>query len=199
MSDKRATYVIGAVAAALALVLGLITAVPVSSSITSMDSPLNMVGHAVVVLKDNDGNIKAYRQSDNLVVFNGQDCAADLIFGVFEGGLCAGSATIFSDIRIGSDTNNPPTTGETSLVADLAFAGTGELIAEADAVTGTGALKTIEGTFVLLGATTVGEVGLFDGPGGGTEMFSRISLTTPITAGLDDTVTITYIIKVGAG
>ena len=198
MSDKRATYVIGAVAAALALVLGLITAVPVSSSITSMDSPLDFAGHAIVVLKDSDGNIKAYRQSDNLVVFNGQDCAADLIFGVIEAGLCAGSATIFSDIRIGSDTNNAPTSGETTLVADLGFAGTGELIAEADAVTGTGALKTIEGTFVLTGATTVGEVGLFDTPAG-TEMFSRISLTTPITAGLDDTVTITYIIKVGAG
>ena len=198
MSDKRATYVIGAVAAALALTLGLITAVPASSNIAVNTTPFNMVGHAEVVLKDSDGYVKAYRQSDNVVVLNGQNCSADLLFGVFEaGGLCDGAEAEFTDIRIGSDTNDPAAATDTQLTADLGFTGTGELISEDPATTNTGAIKTIEGTFVLTGATTVGEVGLFDAPGLGSDMFSRISLSTPITAGTDDTVTITYEIEVG--
>jgi len=198
MSDKRATYVIGAVAAALALTLGLITAVPASSNIAVNTTPFYMVGHAEVVLKDSDGYVKAYRQSDNVVVLNGQNCSADLLFGtVTESGLCADTAAEFTDIRIGSDTNTVAADTDTQLVADLGFTGTGELTAEAAATSSTGAIKTIVGTFVLTGPTTVGEVGLFDGPGATDDMFSRIDLTTAITAGEDDTVTITYEIEVG--
>ena len=196
MSDKRAMYAIAGIAATFALVLGLITAVP-ASTVATQAIGLPMIGHAEVVLKDMDGNIKAYQQSDNVIPVNGQNCSADLLFGIEEGGLCDGTAAQFTDIRIGSDTNNPAAATDTQLVADLGFDGTGELTAEDAATSSTGAIKTIVGTFVLTGATTVGEVGLFDDSTIGADMFSRIDLTTPITAGTDDTVTITYEIEVG--
>ena len=77
---------------------------------------------------------------------------------------------------------------------------TGTLTESAAATTGpsgTGAMKTIVGTFTLVADATVTEVGLFDDTAAGAEMFSRIVLGTPISAGGGDTVTITYIIEVG--
>jgi len=197
MSDKRATYAIGAVAAGLALVLGLITAVP-ASDVSINYVPLGIMGHAEVVLKDTDGNIKAYQQSDNVVVINGQDCAADAIFGS-KTALCSAGASPFTWIGIGSGTATAVDTNTKLQAAVLTR--TGNLVLDSPATkgaTGTGAMKTIVGTFTLAGPTTVAEVGLFDaGPGVGPDMFSRINLASPITAASLDTITITYKITVG--
>jgi len=198
MSDKRATYVLGAVAASLALVLGLITAVP-ASTITVNSSSLDMMGHAIVVLKDMDGNIKAYQQTDNIVPLNGQDCAADLIFGTATATFCIDdNAAVFTDIEIGSSTIDPAVT-DTSLILPIALARTGNLIGGSPAVAGTGSIKIIEGTFTLGGTETVAEVGLFNGLGGTADMISRFELDPAITAGFDDTITITYVFEVGSG
>ncbi len=203
MSDKRATYTLGAIAATLALVLGLIVAVP-ASNVSINSSSLDMMGHAVVVLKDTDGYIKAYQQSDNIVVLNGADCAADAIFGIgTQADLCAGGTpSEFTDIRVGAGTQAEDI-NDVALGTDLGGvavpnAGTGNLIGHSGAQDGgSGALKTIQGTFVLTQGATVAEVGLFDGPGATDDMFSRILLGTQISAGTDDTITITYIIEVG--
>ncbi len=199
MSDKRATYVIGAVAASLALVLGLITAVP-ASTITVNSSGVDMMGHAFVVLKDMDGNIKAYQQTDNIVPLNGQDCAAGLIFGTTTADFCdENSALVFTDIEIGSSTQDPAVT-DTGLVLPSGLDRTGNLIGGSPAVAGTGSIKIIEGTFTLTGALTVAEVGLFNEETlGQGDMISRFELTQPISAGTDDTITITYVFEVGSG
>ena len=175
MSDKRATYAIGAVAATLALVLGLITAVP-ASTVATYSAGMPMMGHAEIVLKDIDGNIKGYQQSDNVVVINGQDCAADLIFGSGTlAGICGAGATFFTFIGVGSSTATA-TDVSTSLGVELgALTRTGAVIGEADAIGGnaaaggTGAMKTIEGTFILTASATVAEVGLFDADAGGDD------------------------------
>ena len=195
MSDKRAMYAIGAIAATFALVLGLITAVP-ASTVTTYSTALPMMGHAEIVLKDMDGVIKGYQQSDNVIVTNGQNCAADLIFGSATP-LCGNTANFFTFIAVGSD-DATATDTETTLVNELAtLTRTGVVILDSQAVaSGTGAMKTIEGTFTLTASSTIAEVGLFDAVTG-PDMFSRIVLGTPISAGLGDTVTITYKITVG--
>ena len=202
MSDKRATYAIGAVLVGLALVFGLMTAVPSSTNTVYLNS-MGMAGHAEVVLKDADGNIKAYQQSDNVVVLRGQDCAADLLFGFVGAGteLCTTPAAQFRFIAIGTGTTSA-TDVETTLVSELSsLTRTGTLTESAAATTGasgTGAMKTIVGTFTLVADTTVAEVGLFDTDvSDSAEMFSRIILGTPIGAGTGDTITITYKITVG--
>jgi len=205
MSDKRATYAIGAVLVGLALVFGLMTAVPTSTN-TVYSTALGIAGHAEVVLKDTDGNIKAYQQSDNVIVINGQDCAADLLFG-FEGtgtGLCdsgEGNEAQFRFIAIGEGTSTE-TDDNTSLDSELSTLTRTGTLSESAAATkgagGTGAMKTIVGTFTLTGDTTVSEVGLFDTTtSNSAEMFSHIYLGTPISAGDGDTITITYKITVG--
>ncbi len=200
MSDKRATYAIGAVAATLALVLGLITAVPASTTVTPY-SALGMLGHAEVVLKDMDGNIKAYQQSDNVIPINGQDCSADGLFGVITAAnMCDDGFDLWLFIGVGSSTLTATDT-DTDLDDELlSLTRTGELIAESPATggpSGTGAMKTVEGTFTLTASATVAEVALFDGDTVGDDMFSRINLGTPISAGPGDTVTITYKVTVG--
>ena len=40
----------------------------------------HIMGHVEYTLKDADGNIKAYRQLDNIIVDQGEDCAAALLF-----------------------------------------------------------------------------------------------------------------------
>jgi len=202
MSDKRATYAIGAVLVGLALVFGLMTAVPSTTNTVYLNS-MGISGHAEVVLRDADGNIKAYQQSDNVVVLNGQDCAADLLFGFVGTGtrLCPTDEAQFKFIAIGTGTSTA-TDQDFELEAELsALTRTGTLTESAAATTGasgTGAMKTIVGTFTLVAPTTVAEVGLFDDVANDTpEMFSRIILGTPIGAGTDDTITITYKITVG--
>ena len=201
MSDKRAMYAIGAIAATFALVLGLITAVP-ASTVTSYTAAMPMLGHAEVVLKDKDGNIKAYQQSDNVIPVNAQDCSADGLFGsgTFTP-LCddAGPFEKWLFIAVGSSTLTATDT-QTALDAELGtLTRTGFIIDQAAATpgpTGTGAMKTVQGTFTLTASATVAEVGLFD-TDVGPDMFSRINLGTPISAGPGDTVTITYKITVG--
>ena len=130
MSDKRAMYAIGALAVGFALVLGLITAVP-AQTVTTYSTGLNMLGHAEIVLKDKDGNIKAYQQSDNVIPINGQDCSADQLFGIItEGGLCAGNTPdqwLF--IAVGSDGVTTATDVDTDLGTELSISRTGVLIA----------------------------------------------------------------------
>ena len=106
MSDKRATYVIGTVAISLALVLGLVVAIPATSTVSMSSSPLAMMGHAEVVLKDTDGTIKAYQQTDNVVVTHGQDCSADALFGVITAAdMCDNGVAEWLFIGVGSSIN----------------------------------------------------------------------------------------------
>ena len=62
------------------------------------------LGHVELVAKDADGNIKAYRQTDNIVVNIGKTCAAERIFGASGNstGACAGGATAFDWIGLGT-------------------------------------------------------------------------------------------------
>jgi len=40
----------------------------------------SIYGHLEVVLRDSDGNVKAYRQTDNVVTAEGKDCALEMLF-----------------------------------------------------------------------------------------------------------------------
>jgi len=65
-----------------------------------------MIGHVTYELRDADGNIKHYFQSDNVIVERGTNCAAVAIFNVTDdSGVCTlGTANGFSFIAIGNST-----------------------------------------------------------------------------------------------
>src|SRR5579872_7042334 len=50
------------------------------------------MGHLTFVVKDKDGNIKAYRQSDNTITDNGKNCAPVVLFGATSPGSCLAAA-----------------------------------------------------------------------------------------------------------
>ena len=201
MSDKRAIYAIGTIVAAFALVFGMVAG---STSLTTMSvasqDPLQMSGHVIITLADADGDIKAYRQTDNIVVHDGMDCSADLLFGDFTGtGLCS-VAAFFTSIAIGSGAGTPDITDEVldSEITASTPARAGALDAEALATGTTGAKKTIVGVFTIGTGDTVREVGLFDSATSSSgNMFSRLLISPEIPVLDGDTVTITYIVEVG--
>ena len=201
MSDKRTTYAIGAIVVAFALVLGTVAGstslTPIS--VTSQD-PMQMTGHVILTLTDADGDIKAYRQTDNIIVRNGMDCSADLLFGDETGtGLCD-PAAFFTSIAIGSSDASVDIS-QSTLTAEVTSstpARNGTLSAEVAATVSVGAKKSVEGTFNIGGSFDVKEVGLFDDASSNSgNMFSRILIipTIPVLSG--DTVKITYVVTVG--
>ena len=197
MSDKRITYAIGAIVAVFALVLGTVAG---STSLTTMSvstDPMQMSGHAIITLADSDGNIKAYRQTDNIVTDVGRNCAADRLFGVNTGTpLCVGGVpNEFTFIGIGTGFTGAPELGDTELENEI-LTRTGALNFDIAAATTTGAIKIIKGTFILGTESTVNEVALFDAVSAGN-MFSLLEISPVISGGLDDIITITYQVIVG--
>ncbi|HSB84169.1 MAG TPA: hypothetical protein VLD64_06770, partial [Nitrosarchaeum sp.] len=69
---------------AVAIAVGVIGVNAISESnseIPSLSSSgLNILGHATFTVTDSDGNIKAYRQTDNAIITNGKDCVARFLF-----------------------------------------------------------------------------------------------------------------------
>jgi len=52
-----------------------------NSEIPSLNSSgLNILGHATFTVTDSEGNIKAYRQTDNAIITTGKDCVARFLF-----------------------------------------------------------------------------------------------------------------------
>ncbi len=199
MSDKRATYAIGAIVAAFALVFGMVAG---STSLTTMSvssqDPMQMSGHAIITLADADGNIKAYRQTDNVVTNNGRDCVADELFGFTGAALCNDPQTNdYTFIGIGTGLGGGVAVGD-NVLGNQILTRTGLLDSQSQATSSTGAIKTIKGVFTLTGTATVDEVGLFDSvAAGNNNMFSRLAISPVISGGALDIITITYVVTVG--
>jgi len=201
MSDKRTTYAIGAIVAAFVLVIGMVAG---STSLTTMSvssqDPMQMSGHVILTLADADGDIKAYRQTDNIIVRDGMDCSADLLFGDFTGnGLCS-VAAFFTSIAIGSSDAalDISQAGLTTEVTSSTPARAGVLDAELAATVSDGAKKTVKGVFSIGAGFDVKEVGLFDSSTSNSgNMFSRLLINPSIPVLSGDSVTITYVVEVG--
>jgi len=201
MSDKRAIYAIGAIVAAFALVFGMVAG---STSLTTMSvasqDPMQMSGHAILTLADADGNIKAYRQTDNVVTENGRDCIADELFGTTGGDLCASGSTTadYTFIGIGTGLGVFSLDETNTSLGNEILTRTGVLSSQQAAAGVTGTIKTITGIFTLGGTATVDEVGLFNSVAGApSDMFSRLAISPVISGGALDIITITYVVTVG--
>jgi len=84
MSDRRVKYIILASVIFVGIVgishgQGLFELTDASPSPTT--TSLGFLGHVSAVLKDSDGNIIAYQQTDNDIVDGGSNCGSDLVYG----------------------------------------------------------------------------------------------------------------------
>lgn len=83
---------------ALAIVGGMFVAnvsglIGFQSTDSKMQTSAYMTGHVETILRDADGNIKEYRQSDNLITNNGENCVLKLLFQDDGAGAGLGSGT----------------------------------------------------------------------------------------------------------
>ena len=198
MNTKLLVPFIVAVVAISGILLSTSSIGPSSQASKLSDSPM-FLGHIELVAKDTNGNIKAYRQTDNLVVNTGKSCAAVAIFGLPTNGsqttACGGVSTnkftqiaigvataapAAGDLALGSQTGGRATNGTYSLVNGT----TGALGASA-----TNPFYSIQTTFHPT-AVNIAEAGIFDAGTNG-HMFAHQQFTA-ISLAASDTLTVTW-------
>lgn len=160
----------------------------------AQESPV-ILGHITAVVKDQYGDIKAYRQTDNMVVSNGLNATTNLLFG---SGLQTTTATpgIFKYVGVGTGTTVAAYT-QTDLTTQRGSHVLGTVTA-INAGLGTGMGAKIVGNWAagkLANAssttTTINEAGLFDGFNS-TNMYARQIIVPGISLGTADTLAVTW-------
>lgn len=197
MTTKLLVPFIVAVVAISGILLstGSMGAAPQASSLSA--SPM-FLGHLEAVAKDVNGNIKAYRQTDNLVVNTGKTCAGVLIFGIptnsTQSTACAG-ATAFKQIAVGTATA-AVAAGDTTLgiqIGSRATNGTYSLLNGTAGALGASAANpvySIQTTFRP--NANIAEAGIFDTASGNpSHMFAHQTFTA-ISLASTDTLTVTW-------
>jgi hypothetical protein len=130
-----------------------------------------MLGHLQIVAKDKYGNIKAYRQTDNLVVSNGLNETINYLFGSalqhtsdttlglvkYVGVGTSATAVSYSDIGLNSPQSSKRTGTVTAIAPSVGSSGEGAQIAATWTGGGTGALNNNTAS-----AVNIVEAGLFD-------------------------------------
>ncbi len=83
----------------------------VENDVSSMNTSVPLSGHMIIQVTDDEGNIKNYMQTDNVITSNGKDCTGKFLFGV---GTCDDNASVFTNIELSSNSF-----GDTAGTADL--------------------------------------------------------------------------------
>ena len=153
-----------------------------------------VLGHIEIVEKDKDGNIKAYRQTDNLVVSNGLNATSNALFGTsqtttatvgkfqFVGVGTSATAVASTDTNLGAQRGNHYL-GTVTNIQSGGGSGMGAQIVNTWAA---GKLANASST-----STTINEAGLFDGYNA-TNMYAHQVISPGITLGTSDTLTVTW-------
>jgi len=149
-------------------------------------------GHITATLYDEDGNIKAYRQTDNRIVDRGLDVLADLVFGT----TLTTTPSVIDIMAIGVS-GTVSAVGQTDLL-DRTGLGTcpNATVAFIEGATGP-SLVNVTDTVSFLGSAGcnagIQEAGLFDANNG--NMFARQSFGV-ITVGGSDQLDITWSVQI---
>ena len=159
---------------------------------------VKVLGHVEVVARNADGEIKAYRQTDNIIVTRGFECAAQDLFGATQAA-CA-SIGIFDKIGVGTATASALISdtdigvlASNKRIDDDGVADSGQTGAVIDATWLANTLKNGTGT------TAVVESGLFDSiTNSSGNMFARQTFTA-INVGASDTLTVTWTVTFAQG
>ena len=108
--------------AVIAVVAGL-TGVTALGDISFVENDISatsasIMGHLIIQVTDDEGNIKAYMQTDNIITASAKACTGNFLFSQTFSTCVGGIATPFDDIVLSS-----ATFGETATSADLLNAG----------------------------------------------------------------------------
>ena len=190
-----------------------VTGVFDTESISATYAPTTgmLMGHAIIEARDSQGNLIAFRETDNEVVNNGENCVLKMLFD--EGGpgtsgttVCTGAITSAwnyigigtsaegsfavaeTNARLGNETST--TTGLTRAAGTVSFTnGTG----------GTAASAQISKTFTMTSGNghTIAESGLFNGTSISTAGMLARQTFTGVALSNGDSITVTWTFTVG--
>lgn len=213
-SDKRTLFL----GVALVIVAGMFTA-NVSGLMSINAAPIAktmgatgayMSGHVTTVLTDSAGNVKEYRQTDNIIVNNGENCVSKSLFQAGAGSgtgtnVCTGALTNpFDVIEVGTGATKANGT-DVALVTELTSSGFASGVATTKTWTNssgtagnTAASIVLAKTFTNSGTSVqVAESGLFNDTIAATNgLFARQNFTA-ITVGNGDSLTVQWTINIG--
>ena len=164
----------------------------------------NLLGHVTLVAQDPSGNIKAYRQMDNVVTQVGRTCTAADLFGTaaqctprgnfqYIGIGSLSRAEVTSDTSLDSYIPGSPPQARTTYVLTNSSSST-----NAGGTYGATAVQTT--SFIFSSTQTVGEANLQDAAAttAATEhTFARKAITPTIGVNSGDTLTVTWTIYTG--
>ncbi|RDJ32043.1 MAG: hypothetical protein DWQ18_00075 [Crenarchaeota archaeon] len=196
-----------------------------SSSANSLATSGLMTGHVTMTVYDADGNIKAYQQSDNIIVNQGENCAVKTLFGNVTGAtgvICGDDVTDgpghFNVIAIGNQTVGTDTAADGNLKlvnehnqTNSGFTRVRDTTPAYTAASGSTAAKVVLSNAFTLAADgsagssrTVSESGLFNATIGASmqathnadAMFARQTFS-PITVNAGETLTVEWTVNVG--
>ena len=186
-----------------------------NSAQTSASATGLITGHVITTLRDSDGNIKEYRQSDNLIVNQGENCVLKMLFSGSGGSgtgtnVCVGQNTAgfriiqlgnssqtvqSSDYKLGGPYN--ATSGVPSLVPKVATTVT--WTNSTGSGSGTTAQAVLAATFTSTQTAqqTVSESGLFNSTDDSTNALFARQTFTGISMNNGDSLTVQWTINVG--
>ena len=174
----------------------------VENDVSSMNTSVPLSGHVIIQVTDDEGYIKNYMQTDNIITANAKGCTGDHLFGV---GTCADNATLFDDIVLSSGsflddsaTANLGTSGFTPKLVGtlLKFSSTAVTEAVAADGSGTGTQIDIAHTFSYTGGSsqTVTSAALFNDA---LSVFAIKNFPSPVSLNNGDDLTVTWQITLG--
>jgi hypothetical protein len=220
MKLNTTTLVLGV---ALAVVAGLFSSTIFGLVGTKTDAQTNpsavamITGHVETIVTDAIGNVKEYRQSDNLIVNQGENCVLKMLFGAAGGdsvgtgtNTCTGEINAgFRVIAIGNSTIAAGNSNSTLLAEYTAANGNAALarttattitLTNSTAATGVSqATALLEATFTNGGSNgqTVNESGLFNSTDLSTDgMFARQQFTG-VSLNNGDSLTVRWTVNIG--
>ena len=79
-----------------------LTTLALAETTSGIQQPVSTFGHITFTLYDSEGNVKFYRQTDNTVLNEGEDCLAAHTFNVDGNGACDNPGVEFDAIWIGN-------------------------------------------------------------------------------------------------
>jgi len=132
-----------------------------SDTANSMKSTAGIMGHLTLTATNEDGEIIAYRQTDNVVINSGDDCLIEKTFGV-SFNTCTAAGNPYTTVHIGTGAAGSPTETNTALVTQVASTGATTVGSYVQAATDQGASVTITADFLDVSAA-IDEAALMNG------------------------------------
>lgn len=166
-----------------------------STTKSTLDSAAYMTGHLKLTAYDENGNVKAYRQTDNIVLNKGDDCMAELIFDNTGTDQCT-QEQLFDVVHIGTGSDGSTSEGDAPPLPITCTTSINATTSAVTAASGTGGSQTLlTAAFNNVGAN-IDEAALKDSVacGGGNAL--AYQQFTEIPLGANDDLTVEWTITI---